>query len=84
MPAIGIGLVWVAYSAGLWGYCLIRGYNVTPKQLLSPTWPPVPVSATSVGGKAVQAVGTAGAQAAGQAVGGVLNNGFGSGPVKAQ
>lgn len=40
MLAIPIALVWLGYSAGLYGYCLLRGYNVTPKQLLSPTWPP--------------------------------------------
>jgi hypothetical protein len=40
MAAIGIGLVWAAYTAGLYGYCLFRGYNVTPAQLLSSTWPP--------------------------------------------
>lgn len=36
MPAIGIGLLWVAYSAGLYGYSLIRGYCNTPAGLLSP------------------------------------------------
>lgn len=41
MAGVGIGLVWVAYTAGLWGYCLFRGYAITPKQLLSQTWPPV-------------------------------------------
>lgn len=42
MPAIGLGIVWAGYSLGLWGYCLIRGYNVTLGQLLDPrntvTW----------------------------------------------
>jgi hypothetical protein len=41
MAAIGIGLVWVGYSVSLYGYCLFRGYDVTPKQLLSPQWPPL-------------------------------------------
>jgi len=41
MAGIGIGLVWIAYTAGLYGFCLVRGYNVTPKQLLDmKTWPP--------------------------------------------
>lgn len=44
MPAIGIALLWTAYYGGLWGYCLIRGYNLTPRQLLSTTWPPAPVT----------------------------------------
>lgn len=42
MPVIGIALVWAAYTAGLWGYCLVRGYNITLPQLLSSKWPPVP------------------------------------------
>lgn len=41
MAGIGIALLFVAYSAGLYGYCLLRGYNVTPKQLFSTVWPPV-------------------------------------------
>ena len=40
MVAIGVGMVWLAYTGGLYGYCLVRGYNVTLKQLLSPQWPP--------------------------------------------
>jgi hypothetical protein len=47
MPAaLAIALVWGGYTAGLYGYCLLRGYNVTLKQLLSSNWPPgsVPTS----------------------------------------
>lgn len=40
MAALAIGIVWIGYATGFWGYCLIRGYNVTPKQMLSPSWPP--------------------------------------------
>lgn len=40
MAAIGIGLVWASYTAVLYGYCIFRGYNVTPAQLLSSEWPP--------------------------------------------
>lgn len=40
MAAIGIGIIFLAYSAGLYGYCLIRGYDITLKQLFSKTWPP--------------------------------------------
>jgi len=40
MAAIGIGLGWLSYTTILYGYCLFRGYNVTPKELLTPTWPP--------------------------------------------
>jgi hypothetical protein len=40
MAAVGVGVVWIAYFLGLWGYCMIRGYNVSPKQLVSTSWPP--------------------------------------------
>ena len=40
MAGIGIGIVWIGYTTILYGYCLFRGYNVTPKQLVSTTWPP--------------------------------------------
>jgi hypothetical protein len=39
MAGIGIGLAWAAYTGILWGYCLIRGYDVTIKQLMSSQWP---------------------------------------------
>jgi hypothetical protein len=39
MIPIGVGVVWLAYTTGIWGYCLVRGYNVTFRQLFSPTWP---------------------------------------------
>lgn len=46
MPAIGMGLGWLGYALGLWGWSLLRGYNVTLGQLMSPihpyagAWPP--------------------------------------------
>lgn len=40
MAALGIGLVFLGYAGGLYGYCLFRGYNVTPKDLFSSSWPP--------------------------------------------
>jgi hypothetical protein len=36
MPAIGMALGWGGYTLGLWGYCLLRGYNVTLGQLANP------------------------------------------------
>lgn len=47
MAAIGIGLVWVSYTSILYGYCLFRGYDVTPKMLLSPTWPPADTTSST-------------------------------------
>jgi hypothetical protein len=65
MAAIGIVALFAAYSAGLYGYCLIRGYNVTPLQLFSfTTWPPT-LGGVTTGGAAGQAGSTAGGGAAG-------------------
>lgn len=53
MPAVGMGITWFGYSVALWGYCLVKGYNVTLASLVNPvkpyasTWPPpanIPVS----------------------------------------
>ena len=44
MAAVGIGTLWIGYFLGLWGYCLVRGYNISPKELLSSTWPPDQIS----------------------------------------
>lgn len=39
MIPIGVGLVWLSYTTGIWGYCLVRGYNVKFTQLFAATWP---------------------------------------------
>lgn len=36
MPAIAMGVIWLGYSLTLWGYCLVRGYDVTFIQLVNP------------------------------------------------
>lgn len=33
-----MGLIWAGYSLGLYGYLLIRGRDLTPKMLFSPTF----------------------------------------------
>ena len=58
MIAVGMLLTWAGYSVGLWGWCLLRGYNVTLGQLMSPThpygsgkgqgWPPAQIPDTQV------------------------------------
>lgn len=58
MLPIGMVLVWAGYSVSLWGWCLIRGYDVTLGQLMSPThpygsgkgqaWPPPLMSADQI------------------------------------
>jgi len=41
MAIIGIGLAWVSYTVGLYGYCLIKGYDISPKDLFNrEAWPP--------------------------------------------
>ena len=57
MAGIGIGLVLVGYSGILYGYCLFRGYQITPKQLFSSEWPPNKAAVTEAGkGAAAAAV----------------------------
>ena len=54
MAAIGIGLIWGGYALSLWGYCLLRGYNVTFVSLVNPvhpysgSWPPALIPAGQV------------------------------------
>lgn len=51
MAGIGIALVWAGYTAGLYGYCLFKGYDVTVAQLFSSKWPPgVPSDGADGGG----------------------------------
>lgn len=38
MVAIGMALVWAGYSIGIWGYCLVNGYDVTFTSLFGTTW----------------------------------------------
>lgn len=41
-----MGMLWVGYGTGLWGYCLIRGYDIPASSIWSPKawytgkWPP--------------------------------------------
>jgi hypothetical protein len=39
MIPVGVGVVFLAYTTGIWGYCLIRGYNVKFTQLFGTAWP---------------------------------------------
>lgn len=36
---VGLGVAWLGYTCGIWGYCLVRGYNVTFTQCFKATWP---------------------------------------------
>lgn len=58
MVAIGMLLVWGGYSVSLWGWCLLRGYDVTFGQITSPAnpygskagqpWPPAQIPANLI------------------------------------
>lgn len=39
MIPIGLGVAFLGYTAGLWGYCLVRGYDVPFSALFKTTWP---------------------------------------------
>lgn len=40
MTAVGMGIIVLAYGFGLWGYCLVKDYDVNLYQLFDQTWPP--------------------------------------------
>jgi hypothetical protein len=46
MPALGFLLAWGGYALGSWGYCLVRGYDVSLTEWVNPVhwyaggWPP--------------------------------------------
>ena len=39
MVALGLGTVWAGYYLFMYGYCLIRGYNIGFTNLIHPAWP---------------------------------------------
>ena len=39
MVPIGMALAWGGYTLGVWGYCLVRGYDVTFMQMFKGQWP---------------------------------------------
>lgn len=36
-PALGMVMLWASYSLTLYGYCLLKGYDISFGQLLSPS-----------------------------------------------
>lgn len=54
MVWLGFGLGWAGYAVGLYGYSLVRGYNLTLAQMVSPTkwyagkWPPATAGNTEI------------------------------------
>jgi hypothetical protein len=47
VTAIGMGLAFGAYALGMWGYCLVRGYNVPFTSMFGQTWPGSQVNMTA-------------------------------------
>lgn len=39
MVAVGVGTLWLGYTVGIWGFCLVRGYDVPFRGLFKTTWP---------------------------------------------
>jgi hypothetical protein len=39
MVAIGIAVVLRGYGGGRWGYCLLRGYNISARDIFSSRFP---------------------------------------------
>lgn len=48
MIPVGVGVVFLAYTTGIWGYCLVRGYNVQFRQLFGATWPGAKAQASTL------------------------------------
>ena len=79
-------LVWAGYGVGLWGWCLVRDYDVTLGQLFSPThpysgaWPPaaIPSGQTWPGAPAASS-GTAASTSTAPAASNSTSGGVGSG-----
>jgi len=46
MVAIGMALVWAGYAVGIWGYCLVRGYDVSFMNVFAAQWPGATTVAT--------------------------------------
>jgi hypothetical protein len=49
MTALSMGIILAGYAIGLYGYCLLRGYDITVKQLFSRNWPPNATAVTMLG-----------------------------------
>lgn len=42
-----MGLAFAAYTLGIWGYCLVRGYNVPFTSMFGQTWPGTQISGSA-------------------------------------
>ena len=39
MVAVGMALIWAGYYAGIYGICLIKGYDVSFRDCARTSWP---------------------------------------------
>jgi hypothetical protein len=70
MPAIAMGLAWLGWAGALWGWCLLRGYNISFTELIDPAHPFTgPLSAAGQAGNQVVFPGGTSASAASAAAG---------------
>jgi len=46
MVAVGMIILFGAYAVGIWGYCLVQGYDVTFPSLFGTTWKSAPQSSS--------------------------------------
>jgi hypothetical protein len=53
--AIGVGIIWAGYTLAVWGYCLIRSYDVSFVDLFKTTWPAGTTGAAAAAGTAAGA-----------------------------
>lgn len=47
MIAVGFAVLWAGYTLGIYGYCLVKNYDVTFPELFAQTWPGTQVAQTA-------------------------------------
>jgi len=58
MTAIGFGVAWAGFTVAIWGYCLVKDYNVPFTSLFKATWPGAGGAGSSPGTVSSQVVPT--------------------------
>jgi hypothetical protein len=48
--AIGYGIFWAGYTLGIWGYCLVKSYDVPFTALFASSWPGAQAAETAPAG----------------------------------
>jgi hypothetical protein len=47
VAALGVGVSFAGFAIAVWGYCLVKGYNVPFSALWKTTWPGTQVAQTA-------------------------------------